>query len=65
MSEKEYNQMLSRIKLLTLRLDRLVRSCKADIERIKRILAEYQPLNIDAVSLDRNNNENINLASRQ
>lgn len=54
MSDKEFDKIILNIKMLTSKLDGLLKSCNTTLINIKSILAEYQPLDINAVSLDRN-----------
>ncbi|HHW89458.1 MAG TPA: hypothetical protein GX745_00940 [Clostridiales bacterium] len=60
MSEQEYNEILIKIDKLISISDKLLKSTKADIEKIKRILAVLPAAKIEAVSLDRKK-----MASRQ
>ncbi|NLC17404.1 MAG: hypothetical protein GX756_05960 [Clostridiales bacterium] len=53
MSEQEYNEILIKIDKLISISDKLLKSTKADIEKIKRILAVLPAAKIKAVSLDR------------
>lgn len=56
MSEQEYNEILNKIDKLISISDKLLKSVKADIEKIKRILAVLPAAKIEAVSLDRKEN---------